>query len=147
MEGDSDRLLHALEHLITNAQEATPDDGFVRITLQMVQEASTRADELGSAGTEELKDTGSISDDRGDQTSLICITIEDDGCGMSREFINTRLFAPFVTTKGNSGMGIGVFEARHVVESWGGSLEVQSTPGQGTRFDIYLPVDTERAEA
>ena len=147
MEGDSERLLHALEHLITNAQEATIEQGFVRITLQMVQEAGTHADEVGSAVSDPCRDDSLLPDDLGGEAGLICITIEDDGCGMSREFINTRLFAPFVTTKGNSGMGIGVFEARHVVESWGGSLEVQSTPGQGTRFDIYLPVDTERAEA
>lgn len=72
----------------------------------------------------------------------IRITIEDNGCGMSEEFINTRLFRPFDTTKGNAGMGIGVFEAKQFFENMAGIIKVESTPNQGTVFIIELPLLT-----
>ncbi|PWG62695.1 XrtA/PEP-CTERM system histidine kinase PrsK [Sediminicurvatus halobius] len=67
------------------------------------------------------------------------IEIRDTGCGMSQEFIREQLFRPFVTSKGNAGMGIGVYEARQFVESLGGLLDVFSQPGEGTRFVLRLP--------
>ncbi|MEZ5525444.1 MAG: PEP-CTERM system histidine kinase PrsK [Pseudomonadales bacterium] len=69
------------------------------------------------------------------------IEVEDNGSGMDSRFIRERLFKPFDTTKGNAGMGIGVFEARQFVEQQGGRIEVQSQPGQGTRFTLKLPLD------
>lgn len=70
----------------------------------------------------------------------IRITIEDNGSGMSEEFINTRLFRPFDTTKGNAGMGIGVFEAKQFFENMAGIIKVESTPEKGTVFIIDLPL-------
>ena len=61
---------------------------------------------------------------------------------MSEEFINTRLFRPFDTTKGNAGMGIGVFEAKQFFESMAGIIKVESIPQQGTIFTIDLPLRT-----
>ena len=71
---------------------------------------------------------------------IIRIIIEDNGCGMSEEFINTRLFRPFDTTKGNAGMGIGVFEAKQFFESMAGIIKVESSPKQGSIFTIDLPL-------
>ena len=70
----------------------------------------------------------------------IRILIEDNGCGMSEEFVNARLFRPFDTTKGNAGMGIGVFEAKQFFESMAGIIKVESVPKQGTVFTIDLPL-------
>jgi len=67
------------------------------------------------------------------------IMIVDDGCGMDEEFIKTRLFKPFDTTKGNAGMGIGVYESREIIRETGGSIRVASSPGVGTEFTIVLP--------
>ncbi|MHB8533830.1 MAG: XrtA/PEP-CTERM system histidine kinase PrsK [Sulfuricaulis sp.] len=67
------------------------------------------------------------------------IEIEDSGCGMEESFISARLFRPFQTTKGSSGMGIGVYEAREFVRSLGGDVYVDSKPGLGTVFRIHLP--------
>ena len=69
----------------------------------------------------------------------VMLTIEDDGCGMEPEFIRTRLFRPFDTTKGSKGMGIGAYQARTLVMDAGGSLRVESEPGVRTRFTIWLP--------
>lgn len=70
------------------------------------------------------------------------VEVEDTGCGMDEAFIRARLFRPFQTTKGTSGMGIGVYEARELVRSLGGDIDVQSKPGEGTIFRIHLPYQT-----
>jgi len=69
----------------------------------------------------------------------ICLRVADTGCGMSPEFIAHKLFRPFQTTKKN-GLGIGMFQVRTLVELHGGRLEVQSQPGQGTVFGVWLPM-------
>lgn len=67
------------------------------------------------------------------------IQVVDSGTGMSAEFIRNGLFKPFVSSK-NGGFGIGAFEARELVRAMGGSLEVDSAEGLGTRFAIRLPL-------
>jgi len=67
------------------------------------------------------------------------VEVEDTGCGMDEAFIGARLFRPFQTTKGVSGMGIGAYEAREFVRSLGGDIQVESRPGKGTIFRIHLP--------
>lgn len=69
------------------------------------------------------------------------IRIADTGCGMSKDFIAERLFKPFDTTKGNAGMGIGVFDAKSFIEQVGGVLQVFSEPGVGTTFVMQLPLN------
>ena len=108
VKGDPDGLRNVLLHLVRNAQEATPDDG--RVTLSL--------DTDGYWAT---------------------ILVEDNGAGIEEEFLRRRLFRPFQTTKGNAGMGIGLYEARDQVIRMGGRIEVDSTVGQGTRFIIRLP--------
>ena len=69
----------------------------------------------------------------------LVISIEDTGQGMDMNFIRERLFKPFETTKGNAGMGVGVYESREFVQSIGGRMEVMSAPGSGTTILIILP--------
>ena len=68
------------------------------------------------------------------------IEVQDTGSGMDKEFIRTRLFRPFDSTKGKSGMGIGVYEARDYVHKLGGDIEVISRVGEGSTFRIRLPI-------
>ncbi len=68
------------------------------------------------------------------------VEVDDTGRGMDQQFIRERLFRPFDTTKGSSGMGIGAYECREYVRELGGEVEVESEPGKGTRFRIMLPV-------
>jgi putative PEP-CTERM system histidine kinase len=70
------------------------------------------------------------------------ITIVDKGCGMDGDFVRNRLFQPFASTK-SDGFGIGSFEARSLVASMGGRLIVDSAPGVGTEFSIFLPAAEE----
>jgi len=67
------------------------------------------------------------------------IAICDNGCGMSREFINMHLFRPFQTTK-KKGMGIGLFHCKTIVEAHSGKIEVESEEGKGTTFRVLLPM-------
>ncbi|MET1754878.1 XrtA/PEP-CTERM system histidine kinase PrsK [Novosphingobium sp. RD2P27] len=65
--------------------------------------------------------------------------VADSGSGMSPEFVRTRLFKPFVSTK-NGGFGIGAFEARELVRAMRGRLDVDSREDLGTRFVVRLPL-------
>ncbi len=67
------------------------------------------------------------------------IEVVDSGCGMAPDFVRTRLFKPFVSSK-QGGFGIGAFEARELVRAMRGRLEVDSREGLGSRFTVRLPL-------
>ncbi|MEO7827949.1 MAG: ATP-binding protein, partial [Allosphingosinicella sp.] len=67
------------------------------------------------------------------------IEIADRGQGMSADFIRTRLFQPFASTK-EMGFGVGAFEARSLIAAMGGRIEVDSREGEGSRFTLFLPL-------
>jgi putative PEP-CTERM system histidine kinase len=67
------------------------------------------------------------------------LDVVDDGPGMSAEFVRERLFEPFVSSK-ERGFGIGMYQCRSWVESWGGELRVDSVVGVGTTVTIRLPL-------
>ncbi len=69
------------------------------------------------------------------------VRIEDTGCGMDAEFIRDRLFKPFDSTKGLTGMGIGAYESREFVRALGGDIHVRSEPGSGSIFQLMLPCE------
>ncbi|ACL73477.1 periplasmic sensor signal transduction histidine kinase [Thioalkalivibrio sulfidiphilus HL-EbGr7] len=108
--GVRDRLLSVINHLIQNAQEATPPDGEVRVYLWR-------------------------------DADQVYLSVKDTGCGMDADFVRNRLFKPFDTTKGLTGMGIGAYECRELVRFLGGNVQVKSEPGKGTEIQIQLPSD------
>lgn len=63
----------------------------------------------------------------------------DNGRGIPPEFLARSLFRPFQTTKKN-GLGIGMFQSKMIIEAHGGRITVESPPGQGTTFRIFLPL-------
>lgn len=71
------------------------------------------------------------------------LSVRDEGCGMSADFIAQRLFHPFQTTK-KEGMGIGLFQSRMIVEAHGGRIEVQSEPDRGSTFRVRLPLEVSK---
>ena len=82
-----------------------------------------------------------------DQTNgWTILTVADNGCGMSADFLNRSLFRPFQTTKKN-GLGIGMFQSKMIVEAHGGRIEVESEPGKGTVFRVYLPLQNKANES
>jgi putative PEP-CTERM system histidine kinase len=66
------------------------------------------------------------------------LAVQDNGCGMTPEFIQQSLFRPFQTTK-KRGIGIGMFQSKMIVEAHKGRIEVHSIQGQGTTFQLFLP--------
>jgi len=81
------------------------------------------------------------------QADHAVIEIEDSGIGMAEDFVRNRLFKPFDSTKGLTGMGIGAFESREIVRKLGGDIRVSSTPGTGSLFRIVLPCAAENEGA
>jgi putative PEP-CTERM system histidine kinase len=74
----------------------------------------------------------------------VMIEILDRGSGMSSHFVRHELFKAFSSTK-EGGFGIGAFEARALVNAMGGRIDVHSSEGEGTRFNVYLPLATDAA--
>ncbi|MDA8621521.1 PEP-CTERM system histidine kinase PrsK [Psychrosphaera sp.] len=109
---DKDRFSSVIGHLIDNAQQATDETGSVLIKVTL---------------------------DKLNQT--IKVIISDTGIGMTQEFIDNQLFKPFETTKGNAGMGVGVYEAKTFAQENNGSLTVSSDVGLGTTFILALPFE------
>jgi CheY-like chemotaxis protein len=77
----------------------------------------------------------------------LLITVRDSGCGMDEQTLG-RVFEPFFTTKPKEeGTGLGLSVVHGIVTSHAGAITVESTPGRGTTFRIYLPRHTAAAEA
>jgi len=73
-----------------------------------------------------------------DTDSRFAIRVRDNGCGMDAA-ARQKIFAPFFSTKGNKGTGLGLPVAKKIVEEHGGNIRVESEPGRGTEFILLLP--------
>jgi putative PEP-CTERM system histidine kinase len=82
---------------------------------------------------------GRIQVKTGQREGRAILSVTDDGCGMSPNFLRDSLFRPFQTTK-QRGLGIGMFQSKIIVEAHRGSIEVESEPGKGTKFGVTLPL-------
>jgi len=107
---DTDQLLQVFLNVIQNAVQAIEEGGEVEIDARLVGNPPTPRVEIG---------------------------IADTGAGIAPEHL-PHLFEPFYTTRAK-GTGLGLFVAHGIVQRHGGSIEVTSAPGQGTRFRIILP--------
>lgn len=87
---------------------------------------------------------GEIRIETGQRSEWVWVSVSDNGCGMSAEFINRSLFRPFQTTKKN-GVGIGIFHSKMIVAAHQGKIEVESELGKGTTFRVLLPLQKPRA--
>lgn len=82
---------------------------------------------------------GRLTVEAGEQgDGYVFFSVADTGTGMSEEFVRTRLFHPFSTTK-TQGIGLGLYTVREIVEAHGGRIDVTTEVGAGTRFRVVLP--------
>jgi signal transduction histidine kinase len=125
-EGNDTELQQCLLNLCLNAIQAMPDGG--KLTLE--------------ADAVDLAEAAHIGDARLEPGNYLRLAVADTGVGMSEE-VQKRLFTPFFTTK-KDGTGLGLMSCRRIVTNHRGALRLLSTPGQGTRFEIWLP--TQAAE-
>ena len=123
---DPGQLEQVIINLGVNARDAMPTGGVVHITTKAVSQTDVRA--MGS----EILPIG----------DYILLSVEDSGTGISKENIG-KIFEPFFTTKEvGKGTGLGLSTVYGIVKQSGGFIFAESEPGQGTKFDIYLPVHT-----
>ena len=92
-----------------------------------------------------MREGGTIIVTSREESGMAVVEVEDSGEGISPE-VRARLFEPFFTTKGEHGTGLGLAMVWGLVSRAKGTIEVDSTPGKGSRFRLQFP-PTERAEA
>jgi putative PEP-CTERM system histidine kinase len=78
------------------------------------------------------------------QGECVSLSVSDNGCGMSEQFIKNSLFRPFRSTK-KKGLGIGMFQSKTIVEAHHGKILVESELGVGTTFRVMLPLKCKTA--
>ncbi len=126
---DPSQMGQVLMNLVINARDAMPGGG------QIVIETASREIDKPAAGRPEVR-PGPYG----------VLSVADKGAGMSPE-IQKRIFEPFFTTKGvGMGTGLGLSTAYGIVRQAGGWIDLQSSRGSGSRFEIWLPL-TEEAPA
>jgi signal transduction histidine kinase len=94
-------------------------------------------------GFEAMPEGGALSIGASALRSSLVVTVEDTGEGVPPELL-PKIFEPYVTTK-MKGLGLGLVVARRIAEAHGGSIRVESEPGNGSRFTIALPLETSRS--
>ena len=113
IDGDRKQLEQVFLNMLINSIEAMPDGGKITVATNTI-----------SLSNENKK--------------LLKITIADTGCGI-KPALRRYIFDPFFTTK-DSGTGMGLAIAFTVIEQHGGLIEVESEPGEGATFMVYLPL-------
>lgn len=82
---------------------------------------------------------GRITVETAQQGEWVALSVSDNGCGMTEQFIKNSLFRPFRSTK-KEGLGIGMFQSKTIVEAHRGKIHVESELGVGTKFRVILPL-------
>jgi len=82
---------------------------------------------------------GRITVETARQGEWVALSVSDNGCGMTEQFIKNSLFRPFRSTK-KKGLGIGMFQSKTIVEAHHGKIHVDSELGVGTTFRVMLPL-------
>jgi signal transduction histidine kinase len=123
LRGDPTRAFEAVMNLCTNAMQAMPQGGMLTVGLRRVQDGAPRV----------------LSHSSLQPGPYLALTVADQGTGITPE-VAEHLFEPFFTTRAaQSGTGLGLAVVHGVVGEFGGGIDVQSRPGQGARFTLYLP--------
>jgi nitrogen-specific signal transduction histidine kinase/CheY-like chemotaxis protein len=115
---DRHQLAQVIENVVINAQQSMPKGGQIEVVARNI--------ELGDQDHPTLP-----------PGSYVKLSVTDQGVGMSPEEL-PRIFDPFYTTK-PKGHGLGLSTAYSIVNRHGGCINVESTPGRGSTFHIYLP--------
>lgn len=117
-EVDEGQMGQVVNNLVINAQQSMPKGGTIRISCS---NTTAREDGLPALKAERY----------------VKISVEDEGIGIPRKYID-KIFDPYFTTK-QKGSGLGLATAYSIIAKHEGHLTVESVPGEGTTFHIYLP--------
>jgi signal transduction histidine kinase len=127
IDGDHHQLCQVFTNLLTNAFEALEGRGQVDIR----------------AVIEEVDHDPAFAADSQEPTPTVVVDVSDNGPGIPAD-LSDRIFDPFFTTK-PQGSGLGLPIVRKIVDAHDGRIDLNSTPGQGTRFRVTLPVSNASA--
>ncbi|WP_243041954.1 sensor histidine kinase [Dyella sedimenti] len=127
-DGNHTELQQCLLNLSLNAIQAMPDGGGLDIRASQVH----------------LPSSFFLSDEEACEGHYLCLTVADTGVGMDEESMQ-HMFEPFYTTK-ETGTGLGLISCKRIVTAHGGVMRVESRPGQGARFHLYIPLAQPPAE-
>ncbi|MGI9216180.1 MAG: hybrid sensor histidine kinase/response regulator [Hydrogenophaga sp.] len=129
---DATQVQQVLMNLCTNAWQAMDGQpGEITVALRVVQVDPAQALQLGNI----------------DAGAYACLSVADNGPGMDEATLR-RIFEPFFTTKApGSGTGLGLSVVHGIVKAHRGVIAVHSAPGEGARFDVYLPLASDAAAA
>jgi signal transduction histidine kinase len=119
--GEHAQLQQVLLNLCKNAANAMPDGGRIEVATAFDEIPETRALSHGEIGPGQY----------------VCIAVTDTGQGMDEATLG-RIFEPFFTTR-SSGNGLGLATVREIVRDHRGAMNVHSKPGEGSRFEVWLP--------
>ena len=119
--GEPAQLQQVILNLCTNAAQAMEGSGCIRVTAKQ----------------EELAAPLQMSDGELSPGRYVCIAVSDNGRGFD-ERVARRMFEPFFTTR-LAGTGLGLATVREIVRDHDGAISVQSKPGHGSRFEVWLP--------
>ena len=120
---DSNQINQALLNICVNARDAMPAGGELILATERIE-----ADRMQRLVTEDAINP------------YVCISIIDNGSGME-ESVRSRIFEPFFTTKGfGEGTGLGLAMVYGIMKNHHGVVDVESEPGRGSTFRLYLPV-------
>ena len=123
MNGDPTEVHQVVMNLATNAVQAMPSGGTLRVALTTVRVDAARVATIGTIGARDY----------------IVLEVADTGIGIQPEILD-RIFDPFFTTKEVSvGNGLGLSLVHGIVMEAGGAIDLASTVGSGSTFTIYLP--------
>lgn len=125
VELDEGQISQVINNLVINAQQAMPEGGVIRVKVKNIM-----------AGKEELIQLG--------ESRYVRVTVEDNGIGIREEHLS-KIFDPYFTTK-QKGSGLGLSVAYSVIKNHDGYIGVESEPGIGAKFHIYLPATEKAAE-
>ncbi len=121
---DASQLEQVLMNLAVNARDAMPEGGRISIGTSLVEKGCVSPDH------EQVDFPG----------PCVMLTFDDSGHGMDQQTLS-RVFEPFFSTKSSEkGTGLGLATSFGIIRQHGGSISVESTPGEGTVFSICLPV-------
>jgi len=133
-----------VQEVIAMKQDKAPVPVFegISATCRVVAERARLANVLAHLvdnAQQATAEDGSVAVRLYPENASCIVEVRDSGHGMDAEFIHNRLFKPFDTTKGNAGMGIGMYESREFIHQLQGEIRVQSEPGKGTVVTLQLP--------
>ena len=143
-------LVELVQEVVVSKQHQTPAPSFeipsqaCVVTLEKGRLSNVLAHLINNA-QQATGDAGDIIITLSASEDTYVIEIKDTGHGMDEDFIRDRLFKPFDTTKGNAGMGIGMFESREFVRQLGGDIRVKSKPEKGSIITLQIPSDAASA--